>query len=102
MRDAGLVELGSQHPDVIRQGVRDLDADIEPLGVDAIVVGNQDAHALGRGAAHSSGFAVHRPLVRPPLLGHPCLLAHCCRSMTFRPPMYGCSTSGTVIEPPCC
>ncbi len=44
MRDAGLVELRRDHPDVVRQRAADLGADVEPLGMDAVVVGDQDAH----------------------------------------------------------
>src|SRR6185369_16714725 len=44
MRDAGLVELRRDHPDVLRQRAADLGTDVEPLRVDAIVVGHEDAH----------------------------------------------------------
>jgi hypothetical protein len=71
MGDAGLVELGGKHPDVVGESARDLNADVEALGVDAVIVGDQDAHALGRGAARDGGcIAVRCPLVRSPLLGH--------------------------------
>ena len=46
MGNAGLIELGGDDPDVVRQRTRDLGADVEPLGMDAVVIGDQDAHAL--------------------------------------------------------
>ncbi len=46
MRDARLVELGRHHPDVVGQRARDLGADVETGRVDAVVIGDQDAHAL--------------------------------------------------------
>src|SRR4051812_21267787 len=48
MRDAGLVEFRSDHPDVLRQRAADLGTDVEPLRVDAIVVGDEDAHVRRR------------------------------------------------------
>ena len=44
MRDAGLVVFRRHHPDVVRQRARDFGADVEPFGMDAVVVGDQDAH----------------------------------------------------------
>ncbi len=46
MRDAGLVEFRRDHPDVVGQRAADLGADVEPVGMDAVVVGDQDAHAF--------------------------------------------------------
>jgi len=71
MGDAGLVEFGGKHPHIVGQRARDLDADVEALGVNAVVVGDQNAHALGRGAAHQAGcIPLGAPLVRSTLLGH--------------------------------
>ena len=44
MRDAGLIEFGGDHPDIIRQRAANLGADIEAVRVDAVVVGHEDAH----------------------------------------------------------
>src|SRR5258707_866677 len=45
-RHAGLVVLGRDHPDVVGNLARNLLADLEAVGVDAVVVGDQDAHTL--------------------------------------------------------
>jgi hypothetical protein len=44
MRHAGLVELRRDNPDVIGQRARDLLQDLEAGGVDAVVVGAENAH----------------------------------------------------------
>ena len=44
MRHAGLVVLGRDHPDVVGQSLRDLLADFQARRVDAVVVGDKDAH----------------------------------------------------------
>ena len=46
MRHAGLVVFGRDHPDVVGELAGDLLADLQPMGVDAVIVGDQDAHAL--------------------------------------------------------
>ena len=45
MGDAGLIEFRRDDPDIVGQLARDLFADIEPFGVNAVVVGDEDAHA---------------------------------------------------------
>ena len=45
MRDAGLIVLRRHHPDLVRQLARDLRADIETFGMNAVVIGDQDAHS---------------------------------------------------------
>ena len=44
MRHAGLVGLRRDDPDVVGQLARDLLADLEARRVDAVVVGDEDAH----------------------------------------------------------
>ena len=44
MRHAGLVVLRRDHPDVVGDLARDLLADFQALRVDAVVVGDEDAH----------------------------------------------------------
>ncbi len=46
MRHAGLIELRRDHPDIVGQRTRDLRADLETLGMDAVVVGDEDAHEV--------------------------------------------------------
>src|SRR3954452_5114514 len=46
MRHAGLIVLRRHHPDVLGNLARDLLADFQALRVDAVVVGDQNAHAL--------------------------------------------------------
>jgi hypothetical protein len=43
MGDAGLVEFRSHDPHVVRQRPRDFLADIEPFGVNAVVIGDENA-----------------------------------------------------------
>src|SRR6476469_1948638 len=44
MRDAGLIELGRHHPDVVRQRTRDLLDHLQAGGMDAVVVGAENSH----------------------------------------------------------
>ncbi len=44
MRDAGLIVLRRDNPDIVGQRARDFGADIEAFGMDAVVVGDQNAH----------------------------------------------------------
>jgi hypothetical protein len=44
MGDARLVVFRRDHPDVVGQSARDLLAHVEPFRVDAVVVGDKDAH----------------------------------------------------------
>src|SRR5690349_20119799 len=44
MRYARLVKLRRDNPHVIRQGARDLLDNLQPLGMDAVIVGAQDSH----------------------------------------------------------
>ena len=44
MRDAGLIVFRRDHPDVVGQPARDLLADVEPFRMDAVVIGDKDAH----------------------------------------------------------
>ena len=44
MGDARLVVFRRDHPDIVGEGARDLLADVEALGVDAVIIGDQDAH----------------------------------------------------------
>jgi hypothetical protein len=44
MRDAGLIGFRRDDPDVVRERARDLGAHVEPRRMDAVVVGNEDAH----------------------------------------------------------
>ena len=46
VRDAGLVALGRHDPDVVGQGPGDALQGFESRRVDAVVVGDQDAHQL--------------------------------------------------------
>ena len=62
MRDTGLVELGRDHPDVVRERAADLDAGVEPFGVDTVVVGDQDAHF-----AYFGGYWTCSMVLRPPM-----------------------------------
>ena len=48
MRDARLIVLRRDDPDIVGQRARDLGADIEAFGVNAVVVGDQNAHASFR------------------------------------------------------
>ena len=84
MRDAGLVELRRDHPDIVRQRAADLGADLEPLRMDAVVVGDENAHALGW-----SGMEFGRGNVLPPRIYHSLafVLRHPARSMVFKPPI---------------
>ena len=76
VRDAGLVELRRHHPDVVGQRLADLGADVEPVGMDAVVVGDQDAHALNDAfiayvrsswlRPHRSATLQARRSIRPP------------------------------------
>ena len=54
MGDARLVVFRRDHPDVVGKLARDLLAHVEPFGVDAVVVGDQDAHR----ALHFSIFFI--------------------------------------------
>ncbi len=47
MRHARLVGFRRHDPDVVTQRTRNLLAGIEPRRVDAVVVGDQDAHYAG-------------------------------------------------------
>ena len=42
--DAGLIVFRRNHPDVVGQGARDLLADVEAFGIDAVVIGDENAH----------------------------------------------------------
>ena len=44
MGDAGLVELRRNHPDVLGQRLCDPDTGLEPGRIDAVVIGDEDAH----------------------------------------------------------
>ena len=44
MRDAGLIVFRRDHPDLVGQGARDLLAYLEAFGIDAVVVGDENAH----------------------------------------------------------
>ena len=44
MRKAALVVLRRHHPDVVRQDARDALEHLEPGGVDAVVIGDENAH----------------------------------------------------------
>jgi hypothetical protein len=103
VRDAGLVELRRDHPDVVGQRTADLDADVEPLRMDAVIVGDEDTHGFGRRSPHDGGRTVLRARFHRFLSF---VLRHCgrhpARSIVFKPPIELCSTSGTAIEPPCC
>ena len=44
MGDARLIVFRRHHPDVVGQPARDLLAHVEPFRVDAVVVGDKDAH----------------------------------------------------------
>ena len=44
MGDARLVVFRRDHPNVVGQRARDLLADVEPFRVNAVVVGDEDAH----------------------------------------------------------
>src|SRR5262249_40922019 len=46
VRDPGLIEFRRDHPDVFGQRAADLGADVEPFRVDAVVVGDEDAHGV--------------------------------------------------------
>ena len=98
MRHARLVELRRHHPDVVRQRAPDLGANVEPVGMDAVVVGDQDAHHLYVVVMAGLVPAIHvflalmaktwMPGTRP---GMTRLVAglrnHCLLSITFVPPM---------------
>ncbi len=45
MRDARLVVFRSDHPHIIGNRAGDLLAHVEPFSVDAVVVGDEDAHS---------------------------------------------------------
>ncbi len=48
MRDAGLIKLGCDHPDIVGQSARNLLDDLQPGGVNAVVIGAENAHAANR------------------------------------------------------
>jgi hypothetical protein len=48
MRDAGLIELGRHHPDVVRQSPRDLLDNFQAGGMDAVVIGAENSHLADR------------------------------------------------------
>src|SRR6516164_5434796 len=41
MRNTRLIELGRNHPDILRQGAGDLGARVEPLRMDAVIIGEE-------------------------------------------------------------
>ena len=44
MRDAGLIELGRHHPDVVGQRSRDLLDNLQAGGMNAVVIGAENSH----------------------------------------------------------
>src|SRR5688572_29589247 len=117
MRDAGLIVFRRDDPDLLGQGARDLLAYLEAFGIDAVVVGDEDAHALsplplagevGELYSPGGGFsALYLPPPQPsPACGGGraqalprCSLVHASFSMVLMPPISGASTSGTAIAP---
>src|SRR5271166_524029 len=44
MGHAGLIEFRRDHPDIVGQRPTDFGANVEPLRMDAIIIGDQDTH----------------------------------------------------------
>ena len=59
MGDARLVVFRRDHPDVVGQFARDLLAHVEPVRMNAVVIGDQDA----QGILFLSVTAIHRSLL---------------------------------------
>src|SRR5271169_2891287 len=47
MGDTALIELRCHDPDIFRKRIGDLDAQVEAFGMDAVVIGDQNAHRRG-------------------------------------------------------
>ena len=84
MRHAGLVGLRRHHPDVIGQSAGDLFEHLEPAGMHAVVIGDENAHGARISLAANSR-AVN-------------LLA----AIDLDAAHVDCSASGTAIEPSAC
>ena len=59
MREAGLVVLRRHHPDIVGERARDALQRRQALGVDAVVIGQQDAH---RRRPHFASIFVSPPM----------------------------------------
>ncbi len=131
VRHARLVVFRRDHPDIVGNGAGDLLAHVEPFRMDAVVIGDQDAHrysnspppcgeGLGVGVGRLCGgkdvrshirlcgcLASRPPTPSLPHKGGGCSarLAHKsahCFSIFLMPPIYGASASGTAIDPSSC